>query len=123
LAVGEIPPLMKQAKDHLNIILFQLVAECEIFRYQLAWLLCRNDVNDATIYSYQDLKKKPWYEKLKRWMMKRCASSTNDDDNSDSDTDEILEEHTLLLQGLKKKVQVLVENSKPTTRSGNVNTD
>jgi hypothetical protein len=75
------------------------MAECEIFRYQLAWLFCHSDVNDAAAYSYQNLKKKPCNEKLKR-----SASSANDDDDSDSTTDEILEEHTSLLQGLKKKV-------------------
>jgi hypothetical protein len=114
---------MKQAKDHLNLILFQLVAECEIFRYQLVWIFCRSDVNDASPYSYKDLKKKSLYERLTRWLMKRCASSADGGDQSDSSIDEILDEHTLLLQGLKKKVQVLVENRKPTTRSGNFNTD
>ncbi len=114
---------MKQAKDHLNLILFQLVAECEIFRYQVAWLFCRSGVNDATAYSYRDLKKRPWYERLKRWLMKRCANSDGDDDSSDPNTDEILEQHTMLLQGLKKKVHILVEKSKPTTRSSNSNSD
>ncbi|CAF1020079.1 unnamed protein product [Adineta ricciae] len=115
LAVGEIPPLMKQAEDHVNLIFFQLVAECEIFRYQLAWVLCRSDMNDAIAYSYQDLKRIPWYKRLKRWILTRCGTSVNDDDQSESTMNEMLEQHTLLLQDLKKKMLVLVEQSKPST--------
>lgn len=75
LAVGEIPPLMKQASDNLNKLFYELVAVCEIFRYRILWLICRSDVNDAIAYSYQGLEKKKWYERLRQWLMKRCSRS------------------------------------------------
>ena len=52
LAVGEIPPLMKQASDNLNRLFYELVAICEIFRYRISWILCRSDVNDSIAYSH-----------------------------------------------------------------------
>ena len=55
LAVGEIPPLMKQASDNRDRLFYQLVAICEVLRYRLMWILRRMDVNDAIAYSYRDL--------------------------------------------------------------------
>jgi hypothetical protein len=90
LAVGEIPPLMKQASDNLNRLFYELIAICEVFRYRIIWILRRSDVNDAIAYCYQDLDKKKWYERLGRWLMKRRSRSAHDD-NPEVDTNKLLE--------------------------------
>ncbi|CAM4771714.1 unnamed protein product [Rotaria magnacalcarata] len=83
LAVGEIPPLMKQASDNLNRLFFELVVVCEIFRYRIIWILRRGNVNDAIAYSYQNLDKKKWYERFEQWLTSRCSVSAHDDNDDD----------------------------------------
>lgn len=82
LAVGEIPPLMKQASDNLNRLFFELVVVCEIFRYRIIWILRRGNINDAIAYSYQNLGKKKWNERLEQWLLNRCSISAHDDDSA-----------------------------------------
>src|SRR5690349_3983084 len=89
LAVGEIPPLMKQAMDHRNQLFFELVADCEIFRYQIARFLSRHHLNDTIAYSYRDLDPKKWYNQFKRWLLK-CIMQNDDDDQSDLSTEKQL---------------------------------
>ncbi len=111
LAVGEIPPLMKQATDHRNQLFFELVADCEIFRYQIAWCLRRHKINDVIAYSYRDLNKKKWYQPVKRWLSKRILQN-NEDDQSELTTEEQLEQHTAMLQELNNQVYVVVQQTK-----------
>jgi hypothetical protein len=85
LAVGEIPPLMKQASDNLNRLFYELVAICEVFRYRIIWILRRSDVNDAIAYSYPDLDKTKWYTRLGQRLVKRCSGSANDDNDDDTE--------------------------------------
>lgn len=96
LAVGEIPPLMKEATDNRNRLFYDLVAISEVFRYRLIWILRRTNVNDAIAYSYQDLDKKTWHERLIQWLTKRSSHSIhnrniNDDGNADVDSSSLLE--------------------------------
>ncbi len=111
LAVGEIPPLMKQATDHRNQLFFELVADCEIFRYQIAWCLRRHKINDVIAYSYRDLNKKKWYQPVTRWLSKRIMQN-NEDDQSELTTEEQLEQHTAMLQELNNQVYVVVQQTK-----------
>lgn len=111
LAVGEIPPLMKQATDHRNQLFFELVADCEIFRYQIAWCLRRHKINDVIAYSYRDLNKKKWYQPVTRWLSKRIMQN-NEDDQSELTTEEQLEQHTAMLQELNNRVYVVVQQTK-----------
>lgn len=76
---------MKQATDNRNRLFYDLVAIAEIFRYRLIWILNRLDVNDAIAYSYRNLDKKSWHERLMQWLMKRCSRSTHDDDDDGLD--------------------------------------
>ncbi|CAF1438206.1 unnamed protein product [Adineta ricciae] len=82
LAVGEIPPLMKQATDDRNRLFYELVAICEVLRCRLMWILRRTDVNDTIAYSYRDLYKKTCFE--------RCSRSPHDR-SSTTITDNLLE--------------------------------
>ncbi|CAF1136805.1 unnamed protein product [Adineta steineri] len=82
LAVGEIPTLMKQATENLTRLFYELVVICEIFRYRLIWILRRSNVNDAIAYSYQDLDKNNWHQRMMQRFMKR---RTDDNNNEDSD--------------------------------------
>ncbi|CAF3297925.1 unnamed protein product [Rotaria socialis] len=93
LAVGEIPPLMKQASDNRTRLFFELVVVCEIFRYRIIWILRRGNVNDAIAYSYQNLDKKKWYERFEQWLTNRCSVSAHDDNDDDLavNTDKLLE--------------------------------
>jgi hypothetical protein len=111
LAVGEIPPLMKQAADHRNKIFFELVADFEIFRYQLAWFTRRHTKNDAIAYSYRDLDQKKWYQQLKRWLLKSILQK-NDDDQSDPSTEEQIAQQTGTLQKLNEQVFFLTQQTK-----------
>jgi hypothetical protein len=91
LAVGEIPPLMKQASDNLNRLFYELIAICEVFRYRIIWILRRSDVNDAIAYCYQDLDKQTWYERLGQWLVeRRSGSAHDDDDNPEVNTSKLL---------------------------------
>ena len=90
LAVGEIPPLMKQASDNLNRLFYELVAVCEVFRYRVIWILCRSDINDAIAYSYQDLDRKAWYERLGQWLVRLYSRSAHDVDDPEVNTDKLL---------------------------------
>jgi hypothetical protein len=87
LAVGEIPTLMKQATENRSKLFYELVAVCEVFRYRIIWILRRSDVNDAIAYSYQDLDKKNWRERLMQWLTKRWSGPVPDD-NDDHDDDD-----------------------------------
>ena len=111
LAVGEIPPLMKQAANYRNQLFFELVADFEIFRYQVTSFLCIKEGNDAIAYSYRDLNQTKWYNKLKRWLLK---SIMQDDGQaqSDLDTDEQIVQHTAMLQELNKQIYVVVQQTK-----------
>ena len=91
LAVGEIPPLMKQASDNRNRLFYELVAICEVFRYRIIWILRRNDVNDTIAYSHQNLEKKKWHERLAKCLAKRCRSSSDNDNGSEANVDKLLE--------------------------------
>ncbi len=82
---------MKQASDSLNRLFYELVAICEVFRYRIIWILCRRDVNDAIVYSYQDLDKKKWHERLGQWLAKLYSGSAHDtDDDPEMNTDKLL---------------------------------
>jgi hypothetical protein len=102
---------MKQATDHRNQLFFELVADCEIFRYQIAWCLRRHKINDVIAYSYRDLNKKKWYQPVKRWLSKRILQN-NEDDQSELTTEEQLEQHTAMLQELNNQVYVVVQQTK-----------
>jgi hypothetical protein len=103
---------MKQAGDHRNKLLFELVADFEIARYQLAWFSRRHKMNDAIAYSYRDLDQKKWYQQLKRWLLK-CILQKNDDDQSDPSTEEQIAQQTGTLQKLNEQVYVLTQQTKP----------
>lgn len=118
LAVGDIPPLMKQATDHRNKLFFELVADCEIFRYQIAWFFCRHKLNDAIAYSYRDLNDKKWYKQLKRWILK-CIMRDDEGDQSEQIVEEQLTQHTIMLKELSNQVHVVVEQTKTETKSTN----
>jgi hypothetical protein len=120
LAVGEIPPLMKQATDHRNQLFFELVADCEIFRYQIAWCLRRHQINDVIAYSYRDLNEKKWYQPVKRWLSKRIMQN-NEDDQLELTTEEQLEQHTAMLEELNNQVYVVVQQTK--TKSADSDND
>lgn len=83
LAVGEIPPLMKQATDDRNRLFYDLVAIAEVFRYRLIWIFRRTNVNDTVAYSSQKLQNKKLLERFTRWV----RSSHRHDDNDDADSD------------------------------------
>jgi hypothetical protein len=112
LAVGEIAPLMKQAADHRNKVFFELVADFEIFRYQLAWFSRRHTMNDAIAYSYRDLDQKKGYQQLQHWLLK-CILQKDDDDQSDLSTEEQISQQTGTLQKLNEQVYVLTQQTKP----------
>ncbi len=76
---------MKQATENRNRLFYELVVICEVFRYRLIWILRRSDVNDAIAYSYQDLDKKNWHQRLMQWLMKRCSGLVSDGDDDDDD--------------------------------------
>lgn len=112
LAVGEIPPLMKQATDRRNQLFFELVSNYEIFRYQIYWFLRRHKGNDAIAYSYRDLNKKKWYKQLKHWILKCIMRNDDDDDQSELSTEEQLAQQTTMLQELNKKIHIVVQQTK-----------
>ncbi len=110
--MGDIPPLMKQAADERNRLFFELVANFEIFRYQITSFLCCKTSNDTMNYNFQDLNEKSNFQRLKHWMSKFFLGSANKNDESDSDTDDQMEQQTMMLRSLRKQIQVLVEQTK-----------
>jgi hypothetical protein len=122
LAVGEIPPLMKQATDHRNQLLFELVADFEIFRHQIAWFLCRSEKNDAIAYSYRDLNEKKFHKKVRRWLLK-CIMRNDEDDQSEPSTEKQLAQHTTMLQELNNQVYVVVQQTTTKSADGVTNKD
>ncbi len=121
--MGDIPPLMQQASDERNRLFFELVADFEIFRYQIASIRCCYTSNDAMNYSFQDLNDKSKFQRLKRWMLKFFSGSANKNDQSDSNTEDQLEQQTLMLQSLKKQMQVVVEKTKTSSKIYDVDND
>jgi hypothetical protein len=111
LAVGDIPPLMKQASDERNRVFFELVADFEIFRYQITSLFCCNASNDTVNYSFQDLNEQSTFDRLQHSLLKFFAGSAKKNDEADSDNDAQLEQQTHMLRNLKKQMQVLVEKT------------
>jgi len=121
--VGDIPPLMQQASDERNRLFFELVADFEIFRYQIASFLCCYTSNDAMNYSFQDLNDNSNYQRFKRWMLEFFSGSVNKNDQSDSDIEDQLEQQTAMLQILKKQMKVVVEKTKTPSTSYDVDSD
>jgi len=123
--VGEIPPLMKQAEDNLNIMYFQLVAECEIFRYQIRQILCywkHHTINDTIAYTYYDFKNKKWYERLIEWLTKRFGDSVYESKDEEEITKN-LENQKTMLEELEQHVGFLVDRIKPSYESDDTDTD
>ena len=118
--MGDIPPLMQQASDERNRVFFELVADFEIFRYQIASLFHCYTSNDTVNYSFQDLNEKSYFQKLKYSVSKFLSGSGDKNDKSDSNTEEQLEQQTMMLRKLKKQMQVLVEKTAitPTNNDG-----
>ncbi len=115
--MGDIPPLMEQASDERNRLFFELVADFEIFRYQITSSLCCSTSNDAMSYSFQDLNRNSIYEKWKHRILEFFSGSSKESDQSDANTEDQLEQQTVMIKSLKKQMKIFVENTKtsPTT--------
>ncbi len=113
--MGDIPPLMEQASDERNRLFFELVADFEIFRYQMASFLCCSTSNDAMSYSFQDLNSKTIYEQVEDQILKFFSGSSKKNDQSDANTEDQLEQQTVMIKGLKKQMKIFVEKSKPSS--------
>jgi hypothetical protein len=112
LAVGDIPPLMVQAADERNRLFFELVADLEIFRYWMTSVSCFSKSNDAMSYSFQDLNTKSIYDRFEYQILKFFSGSGKRDDQSDTNTEDQLEQQTVMLKSLKKQMKVFVEKTK-----------
>ncbi|CAF4133303.1 unnamed protein product [Adineta steineri] len=123
LAVGDIPPLMKQAADERNRLFFELVANFEIFRYQITSFPGCSKSNDTMNYNFQDLNDKSNFQRLIHWMSKFFLGSTNKNDEPDSDANEQIEQQTLVLRALRKQMQVLVEKTKTSSTNNDDDSD
>ncbi len=110
--MGDIPPLMKQATDERNKLFFELVANFEIFRYHLTSFLCCYTANDTMNYSFQDFNERSTFQRFTRQLSKFFLGSSNKNDESDSTTDDQIEQQTLMLRSLRRQMQVLVEKIK-----------
>ncbi|CAF1436980.1 unnamed protein product [Adineta ricciae] len=104
LAVGDIPPLMKQAKDERNKLFFELVANFEILRYHLSslflWYYKSN--NDTINYTFQDLNQKTKFQQLTYWLSKFLLGSTNKNNELISNAYDHIKQQTLILRNLRK---------------------
>ncbi len=123
MAVGDIPPLMKQASDERNRLFFDLVADLEIFRYQITSLICCYKSNDTMNYNFQDFNEKSNFQQLKRWISKLLSSLSNTDDESDSNTENQLAQQTFMLRNLRKQMKVLVEKTAAQTTNNDDDSD
>lgn len=112
LAVGEIPPLMKQASNESNRLFFEVVADFEIFRYQLLSIFCCLKVNDNINYNFKDFNTISTCERIRNFLLKFFTGSKTLDEEPESKDNDQSEENNMVLRDLKKKMQILVVKTK-----------
>lgn len=117
LAVGDIPPLMKQAGDERNRLFFELVANFEIFRYQISPLFPCWKSNDTINYTFQDLNVKNSFQQVKNSILKFFSGSADLSDQSESNNEDQIEQQTIMLRSLKKQMEVLLDKTKTSTNN------
>ena len=121
--MGDIPPLMEQAADERNRLFFGLVADLEIFRYWMTSAPCFPKSNDAMSYSFQDLNTKSTYERFEHKILKFFSGSGKRDDQSDGNTEDQLEQQTVMLKSLKKQMKVFADKTKSSSNNNDDDSD
>ncbi|CAF4999615.1 unnamed protein product, partial [Rotaria sp. Silwood1] len=101
LAVGEIEPLMTEAKNHRLDMLYELAADFEILKFQ--FLSCFNRCCTCCFiaplhYKQNDFTKQwKWWKKFKKQLLESCAREADEDEVEDESEDKEMDKNEQLL--------------------------
>ncbi len=119
LAVGEIGPMMSTAKDTRLDMLYELAADFEILKLQLASIFnrcCSCYYSRPQHYKQTDLTKEwKWFKNMKKRILESCAREVDDDDLSEASEVDDANYPRQILEEVRKGVQQL-HQTRPTTR-------
>lgn len=121
LAVGEIEPMMKSAKNHRLDRLYELTADLEIIKYGLSYLFtfcCIKYKTSVVHYNKQDLTTKSgrWHNYKKSCLL-NCAGEVDDDALENESNDESGEYQQRIVEVIRQEVHAL-HTPHTTTDSG-----
>ncbi|CAF3947948.1 unnamed protein product [Rotaria sp. Silwood1] len=113
LAVGEIEPLMTEAKNHRLDMLYELAADFEILKFQ--FLSCFNRCCTCCFiaplhYKQNDFTKQwKWWKKFKKQLLESCAREADEDEVEDESEDKEMDKNEQLLHEVRHGLHQLTQ--------------
>lgn len=113
LAITEIEPMIKEAKNTRIDIFYELTADFEILKYTLVWMLnrwCKCGYWHPWHYVQKDLTKQwKWWKQLKKFCLQSCAREADNDAESSESEDEDKDRLNIILEKLRQEILQMPE--------------